>query len=71
MAGCFGFSFISSYSLAMLFCVFSRGLFVEDYSAIMKTLGSGREDGSVTGALAWEGIKAGQADWLNSHKNGV
>lgn len=43
--GCFGFSFISGYSLAMVFCVFSRGLFAEDYSAIVETLGSGREDG--------------------------
>lgn len=43
--GCFGFSFISGCSLAMLFCVFSRGLFAEDYSAIVETLGSGREDG--------------------------
>lgn len=41
----FGFSFISGYSLAMLFCVFSLGLFVEDYSTIVEMLGSGRKDG--------------------------
>lgn len=66
---CSGFSFMHWLQFSYVFlCVQQRFICWK----LLSNSGDFRQERWLgSGALAWEGIGAGQDDWLNSHKNGV